>query len=104
MSTYNITLTQKARQDMLNIKYYIKYMLLSSQAAEAEVTLSLFYKKFDQIAKNPYLYPCDNFGKHSYHMAVVKKYIIAFRIDENTHTVYIVAIGHSLRKRKNIVK
>lgn len=35
---------------------------------------------------------------------MVGKYIIVFRIDEQTHTIHIIAVGHSRQKRKNIIK
>ncbi len=102
MQPYTIKISVKAKRNILNIKYYIKYNLLSSQASEKFETD--FFRKLDKIAKEPHLYEKEFFGKHLYHKAVVGKYIIAFRIDEQAHTVHIVAIGHSLQKRRNIVK
>lgn len=102
MRPYNIILTAKAANDIVNIKYYVKYMLMSPQSAET-IEADLL-KKFARIAEAPHIYPTEYFGKHIYRKSIVKKYIIAFRIDEATRTVHIIAIGHSLQKRKNIVK
>lgn len=102
MQPYNIALTQSAKRDLLNIKYYIKYQLLSKQASDNFE--NAVYRKFDTICNEPHIYQQEYFGKYIYRKAIVNRYIIAFRVDEQTHTVYIIAIGHSLQKRKNIVK
>ncbi len=99
---YNIFYSNRARDDAKRIVEYIKYVLVSPQAA-ANFIDSLKEKE-KAIIKEPHLYPSEFFGKNLYHYSMVKKYMVVFRIDENTHTVFIIAIGHSLRKRKNIVK
>lgn len=99
---YNIEIHAQARQDFRHITNYITFVLCSNQAA------TNFYNRVEQklnkIAKNPYGYAEVPFGKYWYRKATVGKYIIAFRIDEQTHTVHIIAIGHSLQKRSNITK
>ncbi len=99
---YKLFETVEVLHDIDRITQYMINVLLSKQAAQ-----DFLYKlkeKYIKICKNPYGYEEQQFGKYWYRKAVVGKYIIAFRIDEQTHTVYIVAIGHSLQKRKNIVK
>ncbi len=54
MLPYTINISEKAERNILNIKYYIKYNLLSAQASE-KFEADLF-KKLDKIAKEPHLY------------------------------------------------
>ncbi len=100
--SYKVLYSKRANENAERIVSYIKYVLLSPKAAENFI-LSLKRKEKD-IATNPHLYPSEFFGKHLYRYAMIKRYIIVFRIDEGTHIVNIIAIGHSLQKRKNIIK
>lgn len=99
---YNVTVEEKAQQDLERIAFYIRHILLNHKAANDFV--DKIQNKYTTISRNPYGYAEYRFGKYWYRKANVGKYIIAFRVDEQTHTVYIVAIGHSLQKRSNIVK
>lgn len=99
---YKISVSEKAQAQFEQITQYMLSVLLSTQAASDFV--DSLNKKYKQIAKEPHLYPYEQFGRSFYHKATLNKYILAFRIDEATRTVHIIAIGHSLQKRKNIVK
>ena len=102
MQRYNIDVQLKAQLDAERIDDYIRYILLNPKAADDLINcLEMSYKK---IANNPHGFSIEWIANKAYRRALVKDYIVLFRIDEQTHTVHIVAIGHSLQKRKNIVK
>lgn len=102
MNRYRVIYTPQAQRNAKRIVGYIKNVLLSRQAADDFIRK--LKEKEQIISENPHLYPFERFGKYTYRKASVKRYIIAFRIDEDTHTVHIIAIGHSLQKRGNITK
>lgn len=99
---YKLNVSKKAQNQLEQIVQYMMYILLSPQTSNKfadEVE-----QKYEKICKNPHLYPEEYFGYKKYRYAMVGKYIIVFRIDEQTHTVHIIAVGHSRQKRKNIIK
>ncbi len=100
--TYRIIESNRAKRNIHRISDYLLFVLQSKQATKN--FLDEVEQKYDKIARNPYGYTEAPFGKYWYRKATVGKYIIAFRIDEQTHTVHIIAIGHSLQKRSNITK
>lgn len=102
MLPYKLSVLDKAQRDALRIKAYIKYILFNNKAADDFVRA--LDEKYKQIIKSPHVYPQRLFGNRLYRFAMVKRYLVVFRIDEDTHTVHIIAIGHCLQKRKNIVK
>ncbi len=99
---YTVLVEEKAQADFERIAFYIRHILLNQNAAINFV--EKITNKYEMISKNPYGYAEVPFGKYWYRKATIGKYIIAFRIDEQTHTVHIIAIGHSLQKRQNIIK
>ena len=102
MQRYNIDVQLKAQLDAERIDDYITYILLNPKAADDFINcLEMSYNK---IANNPHGFSIEWIANKAYRRALVKDYIVLFRIDEQTHTVYVIAIGHSLQKRKNIVK
>ena len=102
MNNYNVIYTPHARANALRIVSYMQNILLSNQAAKNFI--SKLKEKETAIAKNPYGYQEEFFGRALYRKATVGQYIIAFRIEETAHTVHIIAIGHSRQKRRNIIK
>lgn len=99
---YRLKIHDKAQLDAERIAKYIKFSLLNSKAAK-DFT-NILYRRYITICKNPHLFPSEYIDGRLYKKAMVKKYIVLFRIDENTQTIHIIAIGHSLQKRRNIVK
>ncbi len=102
MLPYKVKFYQEAQTDFNRIVDYMQYILYSRQAA---ITFAKKVKaKISMIAKDPYAYEPHQINRLVYRFANVNKYLIAFRIDEKTRTVHIIAIGHSLQNRRNIVK
>lgn len=99
---YKLLIQSKAHKDAERIDDYIRYTLLNPQAANAFI--DCLERRYIKIAENPYAFSREYIDNYLYRKAMVKKYMIIYRIDENTHTVHIIAIGHSLQKRKNIIK
>ena len=99
---YKLNVTKNAQEQLEQIVRYILFILLSPQTANNFT--NKVEQKYVSICKNPYIYPEKNFGYKKYRYAMVGKYMIIFRIDEQTKTVQVIAIGHSLQKRKNIIK
>lgn len=97
-----MVIQDKALHDAEKIKDYIRSILLNNKAANDFV--EKLDQRYNRIMQSPYLYPEAYFGHKKYRYAMVGKYMIVFRTDESTHTVYVIAIGHSLQKRKNITK
>lgn len=102
MQQYRVEVQLKAQLDAERIDDYIRYILLNPKAADDFIdNLETYYNK---IANNPHEFSIEWIAGKAYRRALVKDYIALFRIDEQMHTVHIIAIGHSLQKRKNIVK
>lgn len=102
MFTYNLSIHPKATQEILNIKYYIKYVLCNEKAAsDFEKTLD---EKLDLIQKNPHMYQGETLYNNFYRFVSVKKYILAFYIDENNRIVHITNVGHCKQNRYKLIK
>ena len=89
---YVILLEKNAEEQFLNIKSYIKNVLKNSKAAkdfENEV-----HKKFDNLEKEPYIYPFVNDNK-KYRKISIKNYTAIYFVNEQKKTVYITAIVYS---------
>lgn len=99
---YNLEVQSKAHKDAERIDDYIRFTLFNEPAANDFI--DTLEKKYKQIANNPHIFSVEYINGIFYRKALVKKYVVIFRIDEQNHIVYIIAIGHSLQKRKNIVK
>ncbi len=99
---YKLIVQSKAQADADRIIDYIRYILFNNQAALEFV--NCLEKRYRQIADNPHAFTNEWIDNRLYKKATVKRYLIIYRINEQTHTVYIIAIGHGLQKRRNIVK
>lgn len=95
---YNVKFFPKVLTEVQNIKYYIKYILSAPQTAEK--LENAIYNKIETIRKEPHLYPNEWIHNRLFYSALVKKYIIAYYIDEPTKTVVITAVRHTKQKRK----
>ena len=112
---YKIRVTELAHEDLEQIISYIACTLASPAAATA------FADKvadcYSQLEKNPLMYELcrnDQLRKLFYRRAVIKKYIMVYRVEESSKTVYIlrffygkllnVCMGRSLPSNASLVK
>lgn len=102
MLPYNLNIQSKAQKDVERIYDYIRYTLLNTKAAEDFIDCLEY--RYGKIADNPHGFSTEWIHGRLYRKSTVKRYVVIFRIEEITHTVYIIAIGHGSRKRKNILK
>lgn len=99
---YRIYVQYKAQADAERIYDYIRYTLLNPQAAE--MFLNCLEKRYEQISNNPHGFSIELVNGRQYRKALIKRYVVIFRVDEYAHTVHIIAIGHSLQRRTNVIK
>ncbi len=101
---YNLVITDSASDELDGIIHYIACNLNNTQAA------SDFLDRLDEIysllADNPRLYQlCEfpEFRKKLYRKVVIKNYVMIFKFDENTGTVYILHFFYGRRDYFNLV-
>lgn len=102
MIPYEVISDDGAEKDILQIVNYMRCILCSNQAARN--FLDALEEKFKKIAEEPHMYKPQKIGREFYRKAIVNKYVVAFSIDEASHTVHITAIGHTLQKGIKIKK
>lgn len=102
MSAYKLEIHESATADIQRIVDYLKDILYSKQAAFN--FLDGLEKKYKNIVREPHLYPGKWIRKAYYRKAMVRQYIIIFRIDEPSKTVHIIAVGHSRQRRSKLIK
>lgn len=88
---YKLIVTELAHQDLDNIISYIAVQLANPTAASD--FLDEVDKCYGYLKSNPMMYSkCqDNrLGKEGYRKAVVKNYIIVYKVDEKSETVSIL--------------
>jgi len=88
---YNLLVTELAHQDLDNIVSYIAVQLANPKAAEDfldEVTTCYGFLK-----NNPMMYErCQDrrLGKEGYRKAVIKNYVLVYKINEASQTISIM--------------
>lgn len=92
------TFAKKTQADLQQIKYYIQNILQNQKAADDFI--DAVEEKYLTILKEPHLQPNEWVNNRLYYGALVKKYIIAYYMDEPTKTVVITAVRHTRQKRK----
>ena len=101
---YNIIITERAEELLDHIANYLVDQLKNPQAAGN--LLAEIEHVYDNLEYNPKMYACsDDFlmKTRGYRKALVPhyNYIIIFRIEEETHTVYIMGYFHELELYTN---
>jgi toxin ParE1/3/4 len=104
---YKLTITDRAEELLDHILYYIINQLKNPQAAGN--LIGEIEHVYSNLENNPkmYAYSEDSFLKsRGYRKAVVPHYdyVIIFRIDEESSSVYIVGFFHGLELYKNKLK
>ena len=90
---YNVSITDGASTELGEILGYIINRLQNPNAAKD--FLDKVEECYGRLTDNPKIYQlCDyeNFKEKGYRKAVVKNYVIIYRIDEAAKTVYILHI------------
>ena len=101
---YNLTITERAEELLDHIIFYIINQLKNPQAASNLIgEIEHVYYNFENNPKM-YSYSEDILLKsRGYRKAVIPHYdyVMIFRIDDETSSVYIVGIFHNLELYKN---
>lgn len=88
---YKLVIADTAQQDLEDIAGYIVNDLSSPKAA---VTfLNDVENCYDNISLNPHMYPfCENerLKRQEYRKALIKNYIMFYRADDKTRTIYVM--------------
>lgn len=103
--TYNIHITNKGEQDIIEAADHIEFTLLNPAAAdslldtiEEEIGNLSFMPKKHQIIDDPVL------KEWKIRMIPVKNYLAFYVIDENSHTVHIVRFLYGRRNWQKILR
>jgi len=87
---YNLDITDNAEQDLENIISYIVEKL--SAPVAASTFLDAVHDCYENLETNPHIYEScrdHRLKKEGYRRAVVKNYILVYKIDEEAKTVTI---------------
>ena len=103
--TYNIHITNKGEQDIIESADYIEFTLLNRaaansllDAAEEEIGKLSFMPEKHQIIDDPVL------KEWKIRMIPVKNYLAFYVIDESSHTVHIVRFLYGRRNWQKILR
>ena len=92
MKKYNIEYSMEAKQDLIDIKRYIKYNLQEPNTAQKLITK--IKKEIDSLKDNPEMYSIiddDIIKRFKIRKLVVDNYIVFYRInDENIQIVRVM--------------
>ena len=104
MDDYRIILTQRAKDDIIDIGDYISFILL-----EPEISIS-FIKGLKNSISQPTLFPAkfplvqdDTLQSQGIRCMPYKNYYIFYKIVEIRHVVIILRIGYNKRNWKDIL-
>ena len=101
---YNLVITKPAEKDLADILQYVSKDLSAPKAASD--LLDDILKCYDNISLNPLMYAlCDNdrLKSKEYRKAVVKNYIMLYRVDEEKQTIYIMRFIYGRRDYINLL-
>ena len=103
--TYNIHITNKGEQDIIEATDYIEFTLLNPTSAdslldtiEEEIGKLSFMPEKHQIIDDPVL------KEWKIRMKPVKNYLAFYVIDDNSHTVHIVRFLYGRRNWQKILR
>lgn len=101
---YKIIETDLAGQDLENILNYIIYQLKNRTAAKN--LLDDIEQRYELLEHNPFMYAlCQNSKLNSlgYHKAVIKNYIMIYKIDKSDSIVYIMRFFHGMQNYEELL-
>lgn len=94
LNQYNIEYSKEAKQDLIEIKQYIKYNLQESQIAQK--LISKIRNEIDKLKSNPQMFAIiddDFIKKFEIRKLIVDNYIIFYRIKMNSIQIVRVMYG-----------
>lgn len=101
---YNLVITKPAEKDLADILQYISKDLSAPKAAND--LLDDILRCYDNISSNPLVYAlCDNdrLKSKEYRKALIKNYIMLYRVDEEKQTIYIMRFIYGRRDYINLL-
>lgn len=102
--SYKLVVSKPAENDLEDILQYISKDLSVPKAASD--FLDEVLKCYDNVSETPLMYAlCDNDrlkGK-KYRKAIIKNYIMFYRVDETSNTVYIMRFLYGRRDYINLL-
>ena len=101
---YNIVVSKEAHKDMDDIVHYIAIELVNPAAAAG--FLEDVEKNYHTVINNPSMYSlCQDakLSREGYRKIVIKNYLILYRIDDETQTVFIVRIIYGGRNYTELI-
>ena len=104
MEKYNIQYSKDAKQDIIDIKKYIKYKLQEPNIAEK--LINKIRTQIDKVADNPTIYSIiddDFIKKLEIRKIIVDNYIVFYRTKVSTKTIEIVRIMYARRNWVNLL-
>lgn len=104
MTCYNIVLTRRAKDDIINISDYITYQLMEPQTArrlvkglrQAIKSLERLPGRFSFIQDKP-------LAQLGIRLMPYKNYYIFYQIEEKMNMVYVLRIGYNRKNWKAIL-
>ncbi len=102
--TYKLIVSKEAHKDIDDIVYYIVVELVNPAAAAG--FLNDVEKTYHTVVDNPRMYSLCNdarLSKVGYRKIVIKNYLILYRIDDETKTVFIVRIFYGGRNYTELI-
>lgn len=102
MKKYNIEYSKESKQDLIEIKKYIKYNLQEPEVAQK--LISKIRKEINTLKKNPEIYTIideDIIKKLEIRKLIIDNYIVFYRIKNNN--IQIVRIMYGRRNWINLL-
>ena len=101
---YKLEIAVSAQEDLEAIYEYIAVELANRTAAEA--FFDEVEKCYDSLIRQPYMYEqCrdDRLRLDGYRRAVIKHYIMVYRVDDSKETVYILRFFYGARDYEKLI-
>ena len=101
---YNVEVSDRAEEDFDRIITYIAQNLSAPKAASNFA--DKVYDCYGDLENNPYMYSvCHDprLHKEGYRRALVKNYVVVFKINEDTKDVHVHAIFHGSQDYANLI-
>ena len=101
---YKVEMTFSAQKDLNEICEYIAFELKNITAVED--FLAKTEKCLDFLAERPYMYEaCHNerLRIEGYHMAVIKNYVMIYRVDDKKQKVYVLRFFYGARDYEKLI-
>ncbi len=98
---YKIIITNLANEDLEEIVVYMATNLKVPIAATN--FLDEVEHAYSNLLLNPFMYEKIELNNNIYRRAVIKKYIMLYRVDENSGIIYISRFFHGTRNFENLL-